>query len=187
MKKLESVFCHLLPLGVLVGLRVGYCALFGSGATPTPNLDHSSLYHDQSPINDNRPLSTNNAFLGSSTTKIAPVRSPATVHPKQNSEERSLYEKGRSDAAVRKTSPQSESSRPSTCPTGGLLAFLGAVTFFLSYSFLPNVKSWFSRIAILPTVWGVTFLVALFCWEMANESHRCQGALEYEGTFTTAK
>jgi len=68
MKKLESLFCHLLPLFVLVGLRIGYCVLFGTGTTPTPNLEHS-FYQYQPPINDNRPLSIGHLGLDPSTIK----------------------------------------------------------------------------------------------------------------------
>ena len=61
------------------------------------------------------------------------------------------------------------------------------VAFFLSYTVLPRMKSWTSRIAILLFVWGVAFLATLFYWEMANENRQNQRPVEYESTFTTGK
>ena len=48
MKKLSNAFSPFLALCVIMGIRAGYCGLFGSGTTP--NLERS-FYHYQPPIN----------------------------------------------------------------------------------------------------------------------------------------
>ena len=115
MRKFESIFCQVLPLCVLIGLRLGYCAMFGATQSPTPNLEHS-FYHYQRPINDNRLLPFNSKLFRSPATESLPVLSPATAAPEQNPEERPLWETGRCDVAVRRTAAKFEPASPLVFP-----------------------------------------------------------------------
>ncbi len=77
MKKLSNAFSPFLALCVIVGIRAGYCGLFGCGTTP--NLERS-FYHYQPPINYTRPLSIHDARFGASPAKTPGPQSPIP-HP----------------------------------------------------------------------------------------------------------
>jgi hypothetical protein len=97
MKKLAGVFWRLFPLWVLLGLRLGCCALFGSGDTPTPNYDRS-LYRYQAPVSVNWPPLGCHAQWESPVGRQDYGRGTDAAGPNPNPTARPLCEKGRFDA-----------------------------------------------------------------------------------------